>query len=526
MTPRPPSIERLERRALLTAVAVTAPLPAVTTAPGAPAATVDLSADFTGADVPANTVFFTTSQGLIPVQLTPGTTPLTVANFLSYATAGKYDNSFVHRSVPGFIWQGGGYTYTTSSGGTPTVNAITAGAPVQNEYAPAHPNVRGTIAMAKVGTDPNSATDQWFFNEADNSSNLDNQNGGFTTFGDVVGNGLAVVDAIAAVPTYNQGSPFDQLPLVNYTAGAAIAASNLVTVNSVRPVAAYAVASSNPAVVTAAVDGSSLTYAPVAAGTADVTVTATGVDGSTASQTFAVTVADPTVGLLPKVVASTVPTAVVAGRPVKGTLGLILTNTTAAVDKGTNLVQVYAVPAGSADATAGTLLATAKAKANLPPRGIQRLAVAIRKLPTTSGAYTLLVRATNAAGTAVTAATGPTVTVAVPAPFLSATVAGPTTAVAGKPVTFTVIVGNSGNVDSTGTLTVALGLNPGGTTAPVSIPPVARGVRVKAGGKPLVLRLKVKLPTTARAGTYQLTATVTQGRVGASAVGAAPLIVS
>ena len=40
--------------------------------------------------------------------------------------------------------------------------------------------------MANIGSDPNSASSQWFFNLGDNSGNLDNQNGGFTVFGRIL----------------------------------------------------------------------------------------------------------------------------------------------------------------------------------------------------------------------------------------------------------------------------------------------------------------------------------------------------
>jgi peptidyl-prolyl cis-trans isomerase A (cyclophilin A) len=76
-------------------------------------------------------------------------------------------------------------------------------------------NVRGTIAMAKLGSDPNSATNQWFFNLADNSANLDAQNGGFTVFGRVLGSGMAAVDEMVKVPRFAYASPFDTVPLRN-----------------------------------------------------------------------------------------------------------------------------------------------------------------------------------------------------------------------------------------------------------------------------------------------------------------------
>ena len=146
-------------------------------------------------------------------------------------TAGDgYDDSFFHRLVPGFVLQGGGYV---DNGGT--IAAIPTAAPVQNEYSAAHPNVEGTVAMAKVGSDPNSATDQFFFNLGDNSANLDNQNGGFTVFGTVTAASWPVVESISGLPTVNAGSsgPFSNLPYQGTIANDTITDSNLVLVTDV-----------------------------------------------------------------------------------------------------------------------------------------------------------------------------------------------------------------------------------------------------------------------------------------------------
>jgi len=74
-------------------------------------------------------------------------------------------------------------------------------------------NVERTIAMAKLGGDPNSATSQFFFNLDDNATNLDNQNGGFTVFGRVVDDdSWTVVTTIAALSVQNytsNGNPMD-----------------------------------------------------------------------------------------------------------------------------------------------------------------------------------------------------------------------------------------------------------------------------------------------------------------------------
>lgn len=159
----------------------------------------------------ATVVEFQTVLGNFEVNLYDNTTPQTVANFLNYVNNGRYTNSVIHRSVPGFVAQGGGFTYDMA---LPLLD-VPEFAAVVNE--PELANVRGTIAMAKLGNDPNSATSQWFFNLDNNTANLDAQNGGFTVFGEVVGNGMDVVDAIAALPRYNFGGATQELPLRNYT---------------------------------------------------------------------------------------------------------------------------------------------------------------------------------------------------------------------------------------------------------------------------------------------------------------------
>jgi peptidyl-prolyl cis-trans isomerase A (cyclophilin A) len=160
----------------------------------------------------ATVVQFQTDMGPFEVNLYDQRTPATVANFLAYVNAGAYTNVVIHRSVPNFVVQGGGFT---SSGGLP-LNEVVTNPAVANE--PEFSNVRGTIAMAKISGNPNSATSQWYFNLVDNSQSLDPQNGGFTVFGEVVGNGMDVVDAIATLPVFDAGGALATLPLQNYTA--------------------------------------------------------------------------------------------------------------------------------------------------------------------------------------------------------------------------------------------------------------------------------------------------------------------
>jgi len=184
----------------------------------------------------ATTVRLATSVGAIDITLYDAAAPRTVANFLTYVNSGAYRNSFIHRSVPGFVIQGGGFAWDDAAN---RVIDVPTNAPVANEFSTTRPNKRGTIAMAKLGSDPNSATSQWFINLVDNSGpgvSLDTQNGGFTVFGEISASSMAVVDAIAALPIVNAGSPFDSLPIVGTIANNIILKPNLALISAATAV--------------------------------------------------------------------------------------------------------------------------------------------------------------------------------------------------------------------------------------------------------------------------------------------------
>jgi cyclophilin family peptidyl-prolyl cis-trans isomerase len=173
-------------------------------------------------DARANVVVVIQSVlGPIELELFEAVTPLTVANFLGYVDANAYDQSFIHRSVPEFVIQGGGYKLNASQ-----QIVLVAVNPPQVMNEPGLSNVRGTVAMAKLSGQPDSATTQWFINLDDNSF-LDTTNGGFTVFADVI-SGLEHADAINALTIVNAGSPFGELPVIGWTPGNPVTVSNLV----------------------------------------------------------------------------------------------------------------------------------------------------------------------------------------------------------------------------------------------------------------------------------------------------------
>lgn len=134
--------------------------------------------------------------GSIVIELYPERAPLTVRNFLRYVDEGYYDGTIFHRTIRGFVIQGGGYVSLTEK---KTAGLHTA---IRNESRRGLKNTRGTITMARKTSEPHSAIAQFFINVQDNEHLDYPQAGalGFCAFGEVVA-GLEFVDRIASMRT-------------------------------------------------------------------------------------------------------------------------------------------------------------------------------------------------------------------------------------------------------------------------------------------------------------------------------------
>jgi peptidyl-prolyl cis-trans isomerase A (cyclophilin A) len=162
----------------------------------------------------------TSTYGDFTMELLQDKAPDTVSNFLGYVDRGEFSQMVIHRSVTDFVIQGGQFRWLGDCVKLVAGNCgpvlVPVGPNVINE--PGVSNVRGTVAMAKQDGFPNSATNQWFINLADNSANLDAQNGGFTAFARVLGTGISVADAINDLSVTFVSDSVAEMPVRDYTA--------------------------------------------------------------------------------------------------------------------------------------------------------------------------------------------------------------------------------------------------------------------------------------------------------------------
>lgn len=165
---------------------------------------------------------FRTPLGNVDVELFSEDKQVTVENFLRYVDSGAYTKMFLHRWVPGFVVQGGGYFVTTVTNKT-VIEVIPHATSIVNEFSVGRKfsNTYGTLAMARVSGQTNSANSEWFFNLA-NNSDLDSVDGGFTVFGRVLG-GTNLLERFNNISQTNgifilqSNPPLDELPVLSAT---------------------------------------------------------------------------------------------------------------------------------------------------------------------------------------------------------------------------------------------------------------------------------------------------------------------
>lgn len=132
-----------------------------------------------------------TTMGDIIVELDRKKAPVSVDNFLRYASKESYNDTVFHRVINGFVVQGGGYDKD--------LQPAPSFPPIINESGNGLRNKTFTIAMARK-REPHTGTRQFYFN-MNNNVNLDpGRTWGYAVFGKAV-EGLEVLEKISKAKT-------------------------------------------------------------------------------------------------------------------------------------------------------------------------------------------------------------------------------------------------------------------------------------------------------------------------------------
>jgi cyclophilin family peptidyl-prolyl cis-trans isomerase len=133
---------------------------------------------------PANKLTLDLSNGgSVVIQMRPDVAPRHVERVQTLVRQGFYNGLTFHRVIPGFMAQGGDPKGTGEGGSSlPDLKA---------EFS-ALPFLRGTVAAARLGDNPDSSNSQFFIMFVPNAS----LNGDYSVWGRVI-SGMDAVDAIA-----------------------------------------------------------------------------------------------------------------------------------------------------------------------------------------------------------------------------------------------------------------------------------------------------------------------------------------
>ncbi len=152
-----------------------------------------------------HTVTIETNKGTIVIETYDNDAPKTVANFISLANKGFYNNLIFHRVIEGFMIQGGDPTGTGTGG--PGYKFADELNPDTDSYKAGY--VRGVVAMANAG--PNTNGSQFFIMHKDTP--LPHS---YSIFGKVI-SGIDVVDAIATTPVNGSDKPLQDVVMKKVT---------------------------------------------------------------------------------------------------------------------------------------------------------------------------------------------------------------------------------------------------------------------------------------------------------------------
>ncbi len=130
--------------------------------------------------------------GTITMELYPKVAPQSVENFISLINKGVYDGLIFHRTIPGFMAQGG----DPLGNGTGGPDYGVVGEFSENGFVNDVSHTRGVLSMAR-STDMNSAGSQFFIVTTD-STFLDGQ---YAAFGKVL-EGMEIADQIVNSEVY------------------------------------------------------------------------------------------------------------------------------------------------------------------------------------------------------------------------------------------------------------------------------------------------------------------------------------
>jgi peptidylprolyl isomerase len=150
-----------------------------------------------------DTMVLQLKDGNVVIQLEPNLAPKTVAHIKELVQKGFYDNTPIHRVIPGFMAQMGDPTGTGTGGSGRTVPAEFTNTPFQ----------RGTVGLARSESE-DSGDSQFFICFAP----ADFLNGQYTVFGQVT-SGMEVVDKIKAGTEENNGAVDNPDHIIKATLG-------------------------------------------------------------------------------------------------------------------------------------------------------------------------------------------------------------------------------------------------------------------------------------------------------------------